>query len=79
MTKSRRIPAGIFKAQCLKLMDEVQQTGEEIVVTKRGKPVVRLVPAGGKVDTLFGIMKGSATSHGDIIGPFHEEWQSEEG
>ena len=79
MTETRTIPAENFKAQCLKLIDQVQQTGEEIVVTKRGKPVVRLVPAGGKLDTLFGAMKGSATSRGDIIGPFHEKWQPEEG
>jgi prevent-host-death family protein len=79
MTKLRTIPAGIFKAQCLKLMDQVQQTGEEIIVTKHGKPVVRLVPAGGKVETLFGAMKDSATSRGDIIGPFFDEWQLEEG
>ena len=41
----RTIPAGEFKAKCLKLLDEVQRTGEELIVTKRGKPVARLVPA----------------------------------
>ena len=40
----RSIPAGRFKAQCLKLLDEVAETGETIVVTKRGKPA-------GSVDT----------------------------
>jgi prevent-host-death family protein len=38
----RTIPAGRFKAQCLKLLDEVAETGETIVVTKRGKPVARV-------------------------------------
>ena len=38
------IAAGEFKARCLKLMDEVQATGEEVVITKRGKPVAKLVP-----------------------------------
>ncbi len=36
--------AGQFKARCLRVMDEVQETGMEIVITKRGRPVVRVVP-----------------------------------
>jgi prevent-host-death family protein len=36
--------AGEFKAKCLALMDEIARTGEEIVITKRGKPVARLEP-----------------------------------
>jgi prevent-host-death family protein len=42
----RTIPAGRFKAQCLRLLDEVSETGETIVVTKRGKPVARVEPMG---------------------------------
>jgi prevent-host-death family protein len=38
------IAAGKFKATCLKLMDRVAATGEAIVITKRGKPLARLVP-----------------------------------
>ena len=41
---SRTVPAGEFKARCLKLMDEVNETGATIVITKRGRPVSRLVP-----------------------------------
>ena len=33
-----------FKAQCLALVDRVARTGEEIVITQRGKPVARLIP-----------------------------------
>jgi len=40
----RTIPAGRFKAQCLRLLDEVAETGETIVVTKRGKAVAKLEP-----------------------------------
>jgi len=40
----RTIPADEFKARCLKLLDEVQRTGEELIVTKRGRPVARVVP-----------------------------------
>lgn len=40
----RTIPATRFKAECLQLLDDVAETGETIVVTKRGKPVARLLP-----------------------------------
>ena len=40
----RTIAAGQFKAQCLRLLDEVAESGETIVVTKRGKPVAKLEP-----------------------------------
>lgn len=63
--KRRTIAAAKFKAECLSLLDEVAQTREEVVVTKRGKPVARLVPLERK-------RKGAAlgvTIHGDIVGP----------
>ena len=40
----RQMAAGEFKAKCLRIMDEVQETGESLVVTKRGKPVIKVVP-----------------------------------
>jgi prevent-host-death family protein len=46
-TTEVEIPAGEFKARCLKLMDEVRTTRRPIVITKRGKPVARLVADGG--------------------------------
>lgn len=44
MVMTREIPAGKFKAQCLALLDEVAEEGHEIIVTKRGRPVARVVP-----------------------------------
>ena len=76
MTETLEIPAGEFKAKCLKLMDQVRESGREIVITKRGKPVAKLVPFKPKErPPLFGCMKGSIEILGDIIGPFHEEWE----
>ena len=66
---TRRIKASEFKAKCLSLLDEVQATGETIVVTKRGKPVAQIEPVKAKPKTLFGAMKGSVTILGDIVGP----------
>lgn len=81
MSKQRSIPAGEFKAKCLKLMDEVARDGGELVITKRGKAVAKLVPANqdDSKDSAFGCMAGTVKIHGDIIGPFHEDWEGEPG
>lgn len=56
---TRTIKASEFKAKCLKLIDEVAQSGEALVVTKRGKPVVRVErQAPAKPKSLFGCLKG---------------------
>ena len=76
MTEPKNIPAGECKARCLKLMDEVQQTGEEMIITKHGKPVARLGPVAGNPPSLFGCMKGSVEILGDIIEPVDVEWEA---
>jgi prevent-host-death family protein len=40
----KTVPAGVFKQGCLRMLDEVAKTHREIVITKRGKPVAKLVP-----------------------------------
>ena len=70
-----QVPAGQFKAHCLKLVDEVQRKRVEIIVTKRGKPVAKLVPLDEETPkTLFGYLKGSMTILGDITAPIDEIW-----
>ena len=76
MEEKRTIAAGEFKAKCLKLMDEVQATGEEIVITKHGKPVAKLAPLKKELPSLFGCMKGSVVILGDIIEPVDVEWEA---
>ncbi|HEX4025366.1 MAG TPA: type II toxin-antitoxin system Phd/YefM family antitoxin [Steroidobacteraceae bacterium] len=68
------IPAAIFKAECLKLMDEVARTREPIVITKHGRPVAQLVPVPTGVRTLFGYMKGTVQIKGDVVAPIAAEW-----
>ena len=63
------IKASEFKAKCLKLMDEVSANGGEIVITKNGLPVSRLVPYREKPNSLFGIDQDKLEIHGDIIEP----------
>ena len=60
----RSIAAGEFKAKCLAILDEVNATGEPVIVTKRGKPVARVdVPFQSKsesADSIFGCLSGMA-------------------
>ena len=72
----RTIKASEFKAKCLKLMDEVAETGEEIVITKNGRPVSRLAPYREKPKTLFGIDRGKIKVLGDIVAPIDVEWDA---
>jgi len=74
------IGAAAFKTKCLSLLDEVQQQHKEIVITKRGKPVARLVPV-KKTDapSPWGWMKGTGRICGDIVGPTDEVWNAERG
>jgi prevent-host-death family protein len=75
-TGPRTIKASEFKARCLQLMDEVADSGEEIVITKNGRPVSRLVPYRKKPENLFGIDRGIIQIHGDIVEPIDVEWNA---
>jgi len=72
------IAAGEFKAKCLHLLDEVQQSRKEIVITKRGRAVARLVPVDEELPAIFGRMKGTGVILGDIISPIDEKWEADE-
>ncbi|MFY9743015.1 MAG: type II toxin-antitoxin system Phd/YefM family antitoxin [Candidatus Sulfotelmatobacter sp.] len=76
--KTKTIPAGAFKARCLAIMDEVQAKREAVVITKRGKPVAKLIPVEKQEDDIFGFMKGKGKIEikGDIVSPAltPEEW-----
>lgn len=73
-TNERRIAAAEFKANCLRLMDEVAQRRTPIVITKRGKPVAKLVPVTEESIDIFGRMAGTIRICGDIIDPIDVEW-----
>ena len=74
--KTKTMAAGAFKVHCLKVMDEVQKKRETIVITKRGKPVVKIIPAEQEKDEIYGFLKGKGKILGDIVGPIltPEEW-----
>ena len=70
------IAAGAFKAQCLALLDEVDREGKEIVITKRGRPVARLVPLRPENTVVFGRLKGTGRIVGDILST-GESWEAD--
>ena len=73
-----KVNATEFKAKCLKLMDEVQKTHEPIVITKRGKPVAKLVPIElEEPKSWFGYMAGTIEIIGDIMEPMEDkDWEA---
>ena len=75
----RTIEASEFKAKCLKLMDEVAESGEEIIITKNGRPVSRLAPYRETPKSWFGRDRDIIRILGDIGEPIDVEWEAETG
>jgi prevent-host-death family protein len=70
------IPAASFKAECLKLMDQVEKTREPIIITKHGRPVAQLTPVPANPRSLFGYMKDTVKIEGDIVASQDVEWSA---
>ncbi|MDX6720831.1 MAG: hypothetical protein QOJ63_3085 [Solirubrobacteraceae bacterium] len=76
MVMSRTVSASRFKAQCLAMLDEVAATGEEILVTKRGRPVARVVALSQPAE-----LAGSVSflvSDDELVAPLDERWDAEQ-
>lgn len=65
----RTMGAGTFKGRCLRIMDEVHSTGQPVVITKRGRPVAKLVPPDQVARDVFGCLSGVLEILGDIEEP----------
>ena len=72
----KKMAAGAFKVHCLAIMDQVQSKREAVLITKRGKPVAKLVPVEKEADDIFGFLSGKGKITGDIVSPIlsPEEW-----
>ena len=73
--KSRTIAAGEFKNRCLKVMEEVHEHGVAITVTKRGKPLVRVVPVADESGPVS--LLGSIVAEADDIFSTGESWEAD--
>ena len=72
-TTVRRVAAGEFKAKCLAILDEVDRTGRPVLVTKRGRPVARVLPASEDGPRP---LIGSIVFEGDVLSPVDVEWNA---
>lgn len=72
----KKMAVGTLKVRCLAVLDEVQSKRETVLITKRGKPVAKLVPIGKETDSIYGFFKGKCRILGDIVSPVltPEEW-----
>ncbi len=73
----KEVPAAEFKAHCLRLLDEVEKSGQALVVTKRGRPVARVMPISSRKVSLLGCLKGSIEICGDLVEPTGEAWEAD--
>jgi len=65
--------AGEFKAKCLSVLDEVASTGREMVITKRGRPIAKIVPlSAAQAAPLEGLIE----YQGDLVSPIGVEWKA---
>ena len=65
----KRMTASRFKSHCLSVMNAVVATGERVLITKRGKPYVRIERVEPDAKSIFGFMAGECKIVGDIEGP----------
>ena len=70
--------AGEFKARCLQVMEQVRTNRTPVVITKRGKPVAKLVPADEPRSVVFDCLKGKIEIVGDIVSPVipADDWEA---
>lgn len=68
--------AGEFKVHCLAVMDEVRSRRETVLITKRGKPIAKLVPADDNADDIYDFFAGKGEITGDVLSSAlsPEEW-----
>lgn len=74
----KTMAAGEFKAKCLQVMEQVRSTRAPVVITKRGKPIAKLVPADPAPAWVPGRLAGKIEILGDIVSPVvpPEDWEA---
>ena len=66
--------ASTFKATCLELMDDLAARGAEVIVTKHGRPIVKVGPVTEAGVSPFGFLRHSVVRYGDVVGPESDQW-----
>ncbi len=73
----KTVPAAQFKAQCSRVMEEVRTKRLPVLITKRGKPLAKRVPADENPPDILGCLEGRIEILGDIVSPVTplEDWE----
>ncbi len=75
--KLMTLGASEFKAKCLRLLDRVEAEGETLVITKRGRPVAKVVPVSSPKRSLRGSWKGLVKIKGEVVHfDTSQDWES---
>jgi prevent-host-death family protein len=74
----KTVPAGEFKARCLRIMEEVRTKRVMVLITKKGRPVAKLVPVDDDADDVFGRLQGVLEIVEDVESPVvaSEDWEA---
>ncbi|MBI5941852.1 MAG: type II toxin-antitoxin system Phd/YefM family antitoxin [Caulobacterales bacterium] len=65
----KTVAATQFKADCLRLIEEMERDGQPVTVTRRGRPVAVLSPVGPVKQSPIGFMAGSVSHYDDPFSP----------
>jgi prevent-host-death family protein len=71
------VPIGEFKTHCYQIMDQAQKEGHPVIITRKGKPIAKILPLDSqaeKDDCFFDSLKDSVSINGDIISPIDVKW-----
>lgn len=67
-----------FKSNCLHILENIRGGKKSIIVTKRSKPIAKIVPFEDDKTSILGSLRHKAEIKGDIIGPIDEKWDVDE-
>ena len=73
------IPIGKLKTHCYQIFDQAQKDNQKLIITKRGTPIVEIIPIGTQVikKSLLGMLSNKAKINGDILAPLETKWEAE--
>jgi antitoxin (DNA-binding transcriptional repressor) of toxin-antitoxin stability system len=77
MNPTAHIHLSEFKTHCLRIINNLHEGNGAIIITKRSKPIAKVLPLNSKKESLLGILKGRAEIKGDSIAPISEKWDVE--
>jgi prevent-host-death family protein len=76
--KTISVPASEVKNAWHEYVERVSQGREEVVVTRYGRPIMKLTPIDADEEAgILGFLADTVTAHGDIVAPTGEVWAAE--